>query len=161
MYRLHLSWRHLFISQLLVTRFWLNFKCRFLGPCLRDANCHGEIWSGNICPGNICPYQPNISCYWPDFDQPFGTQFLWNNIFLNKTSFDPNIFWTKHFCVPSFFLFFTQTFLGPTKILYQKVFHLNSLWTNTTTITITTTTTLMGFDTIEINLVMDNVAERY
>ena len=61
------------ISQLLVTRFWPNFKGRFLGPSLTDVNCHGIICLGNICPGHICSYQHNLSCYWPHFDQNFGT----------------------------------------------------------------------------------------
>ena len=55
--------------------------------------------------------------------------------------FDPKIFWVQNsfdqnFCT---YVFLEQTFFG-------------RLWTKTT-ITITTTTILMGFDTIEINLV--------
>ena len=64
------------ISQQLVTRFWPNFKVRFLHfkgrflvPSITDANCHGNICSVNICPGNNCPYQEYLSCYWSDFDQ--------------------------------------------------------------------------------------------
>ena len=49
------------ISQLLLTRFWPNFKLRFLGTTRTDFNCHGNICPGNICPGNICTYQqPSI-----------------------------------------------------------------------------------------------------
>ena len=55
------------ISQLFPTRFWWNFKCRFLGTSGTDSNCHGDICPGNICPGDICPYQEYLSCYWPDF----------------------------------------------------------------------------------------------
>ena len=73
----HLSWWHLSISgisQLLLTRFWPNFKGRFLGLSWTDFNYHSiicpcNICPGNICPGNICPYQEYLSCYWPDFDE--------------------------------------------------------------------------------------------
>ena len=57
------------ISRLLLTRFWQNFKRRFLGPSLTHPNRHGDICPGNICPGDICPYQEYLSSYWPDFDQ--------------------------------------------------------------------------------------------
>ena len=57
------------ISQLLLTRFWPNFKHRFLGPSLTHPNCHGDICAGNICPVDICPYREYLSCYWPNFDQ--------------------------------------------------------------------------------------------
>ena len=57
------------ISQLLLTRFWPNFKNRFLGQSWTDFNCYGDICSGNICPGNICQYQEYLSWYWLDFDQ--------------------------------------------------------------------------------------------
>ena len=52
------------ISQLLLPRFWWNFKGRFLWPYRTDSNCQGEI-----CPRNICPYQEYLSCYWSDFDE--------------------------------------------------------------------------------------------
>ena len=57
------------ISQLLPTRFWWNFKDRFLGTSRADSNCYGDICPGNICPRDICPYQEYLSCYWPDFDE--------------------------------------------------------------------------------------------
>ena len=50
--------------QLLLTWFWWNFKGKFLGPSLTDANHQGDI-----CPSNICPYQEYLSCYWPIFDE--------------------------------------------------------------------------------------------
>ena len=56
------------ISQLLLTRFWWNFKHRFLGTSRIDSNYQVDICTGNICPGNIFPYQEYLSCYWPDFD---------------------------------------------------------------------------------------------
>ena len=52
------------ISQLLLTRFWWNFKGRFLWTFRTDSNCQGDI-----CPRDICPYQEYLSCYWPDFDE--------------------------------------------------------------------------------------------
>ena len=54
------------ISQLLLTRFWPNFKHGFLGPSLTHPNYHGDICPGNICPVDICPYRKYLSCYWPD-----------------------------------------------------------------------------------------------
>ena len=62
-----------------------NFKCRFLGQSLKNANCYGDICPGNIYPDDICPYQQYLSCYGPD-PQNFQTQnfsvptvFLTNN----------------------------------------------------------------------------------
>ena len=99
------------ISQLLMTRFWPNFKRRLLRTSRTDSNCYGDICQGNICPCNICPYQKYISCYWSDFDQTFWTQFLGaffgpRNLLYPKL-FDLNSFW------PNFFLtkFFSTNFL--------------------------------------------------
>ena len=64
------------IYQLLLARFWPNFKGRFLGTSLADFNCHDDIWPGNICPGNICLYQQYFSCYWSEFDQTLKVMFL-------------------------------------------------------------------------------------
>ena len=57
----HLSMQHLpshhlsisGISQLLLTRFWWNFKDRFLGTSRTYPNYHGDICQGNICLGDI------------------------------------------------------------------------------------------------------------
>ena len=57
------------ISQLLLTRFWWNFKGRFLWIFRTYSNCQGDICPCNICPRDICPYQEYLSCYWPDFDE--------------------------------------------------------------------------------------------
>ena len=57
------------ISQLLLTRFWRNFKGRFLWTFITDSNCHGDICPGNICPCDICQYQEYLSSNWPDFDK--------------------------------------------------------------------------------------------
>ena len=57
------------ISQLLLTRFWWNFKGRFLWTFRTYSNCQGDICPRNICPRDICPYQEYLSCYWPDFDE--------------------------------------------------------------------------------------------
>ena len=57
------------ISQLLLTRFWRDFKCRFMGLSWTGFNCHSNICPGNICPGDICPYPEYLSCYRPNFDQ--------------------------------------------------------------------------------------------
>ena len=52
------------IAQLLLTRFWWNFKGRFLWTFRTDSNCQGDI-----CPRDICSYQEYLSCYLPDFDE--------------------------------------------------------------------------------------------
>ena len=63
------------ISQLLLTRFWWNFKGRFLWTFRTDSTCQGDICPRNICPRDICPYQEYISFNWPDFDN-FKDRFL-------------------------------------------------------------------------------------
>ena len=67
------------ISQLLLNRFWPNFKTRFLGPSWTDSSCHGDICPANNCPGNICPYQSYLSCYWANFDQTLKID-SWENL---------------------------------------------------------------------------------
>ena len=57
------------ISQLLLTRFWWNFKRRLLVTSRTDSNCHSDICPSNICPGDNCPYQEYLNCYWPNFDE--------------------------------------------------------------------------------------------
>ena len=64
------------ISQLLLTRFWPNFKSRYLGTSRTGSSCHGDICPCNIPPGDICPYQQYLGSYWPNFDQTFETQFF-------------------------------------------------------------------------------------
>ena len=123
----HLSWQHMSISgisQMLLAWFWLNFKGRFLGLSLTDANCYGGICQGNISPGNICPYQKYISCYWSDFDQTFWTQLLGAffgpmNLLYPKL-FDLNSFWPDFFDLPSNFL--THNFY--LNFVYPKFFGL-------------------------------------
>ena len=56
------------ISQLLLTRFWWNFKGRFLWTSRTDSNCNGDICPGNICPRDTCPYQEYLSTwFWWNF----------------------------------------------------------------------------------------------
>ena len=97
-----------------------NSKGRFLRPFLTDANPHSDLCPGNICPGNICPYQEYLSCYWPNFDQTFWTQF-----FAGFKFFDPKFLWTQNF-VDSKFLWTQKIFdlklYQPKKILDQKLF---------------------------------------
>ena len=57
------------ISQLLLTRFWWNFKGSFLGLFRKDLNYLVNFCPGKICPGDICPYKEYLRCYWPDFDE--------------------------------------------------------------------------------------------
>ena len=89
------------IRNISATQFWPNFKGRILGPCLKDADCYGDICQGNICPGDICSYMQYLSFYWSNFDQFFldhdfcgpkysWTKLLWTHIFLMQIFFpDP------------------------------------------------------------------------
>ena len=98
-----------------MARFGPNFKGRFLGPSLTDANCHSDICPGNICPGNICPYQEYLSCYWPNFDQTFWTRFFAGFEFLWTQNFvDSKFLWTQKI--------FDLKLYQPKKILDQKLF---------------------------------------
>ena len=108
------------ISQLLLIQFWPSFKCRILEPCLKDANCHGDIY-----PGNICPYQQFLSCYWSDFDQTFRTQFFFQtqNLFQTQICSDPNFFgqliWPKKMFKLN--IFSDTTFLLPHKKKFRAI----------------------------------------
>ena len=89
------------ISQLLLARFWWNFKGSFLGASRTDSNYQVNICPGNICPGDICPHQEYLSCYWLNFDQTLkvsfkkkrGRGYIWVEIL-----FRSNLsFWTDTF----------------------------------------------------------------
>ena len=73
------------ISQLLLTRFWQNFKVRSLGPSWTDFNCHRDICPGNICHDDICPCPEYLSCYRPDFDQTLKVD-SWDHLDLFQLS---------------------------------------------------------------------------
>ena len=127
------------ISQLLLTRFGPNFKCRFLVPSSTDANCHGDIcpsniYPDNICPGDICPYRNISAVFDPILIKLFWSEFLGTLIFLTKILFgpkfcltqiylDPTFFWTKKF-VRQFFLlnYFFNKFFWP------RFFYLEFIW---------------------------------
>ena len=127
------------ISQLLVARFWPNFKGRFLGTSRTDSNCYGDICTVNICPGDICPDQEYLSCNWPDFDQTFlnkffflgrniiwpnhfGQKYFWTKPFWSKIFIDPKIFWQTIY-QPKFF--FTNNLLG---LMEPKNIETLNLW---------------------------------
>ena len=86
MSRQHLSWLNFCIyglSQLLLTWFWPNFKGRFLGQSLTDANCCGDICPGNNFFGNICHFRkvylfgPKISRFKFFVDSKFVESKMW------------------------------------------------------------------------------------
>ena len=90
----HLSWLHfstLEISQLLLTRFWWDFKGSFLGTSTTDSNYQVDICQGKICPINICIYQfRQIVCYLAElFRQiafpPKNTRFMKFSAFRNAS----------------------------------------------------------------------------
>ena len=125
----HLSWRHLSmsgISQLLLTRFQPNFKCRFFGPSVT-----GDICPGNICPGDISTYKQYLSYYWSNFDQHFvdpnswgtfcRTHFMFTKLLLTKTFFGRKIIFLPKF-------FFGLDFLD-LKSFVPKKFWIQNFWT--------------------------------
>ena len=141
MSRQHLSWRQLSISaisQLVLTGFGPNFKGRFSGNFLTDANCHGVICPVNICPGDICPYQLLLTRFWPNFkgSKFLDKSFLDLQFFLSKICWDPHIFFRHNIfldtiilggqkCLSAKFLG-AQFFIGHKLSLDQKF-----LWTTT------------------------------
>ena len=124
------------ISQLLLIRFWPYFKGRILGPCLKYANCYGNICPGNICQGDICRNKQ----YWnfrsqifldPKFfktffmiKKNFGPKFFFKTIFQTKNLFWPPIFFRPNFFFrPKFFILkFFQIFTDPQFLWTQKYF---------------------------------------
>ena len=142
----YLSWQHLSISgisQLLLTQFWPNFKGRFLGQSLIDANCYGDIYPGNICPGNICTYhQPSFFLFNHKFKSYCQTSV---KVFRLKVDFvlplsqeeekqqqqqeiylDPKLFWIQHIFWHKFFLtkifFWQKICFGPKIFFWPKIF---------------------------------------
>ena len=76
--------------------------------CILDCqnpNATSTQWSENnfTLPPRETQYQQYISCYWPEFDQTFWTQFLeaffWTTHLLTQIFFGPTIFWSNFFLV--------------------------------------------------------------
>ena len=127
MFHQHMSWQQLSISrisQLLLTRFWWNFKGRFLGTSRTESNCHRGICPCNICPDDNCPYQEYLSCYWPNVGSLFGPTFFYLN-FLDQNFLGPNFFWPKIVLDPTLL---GLKFFGLGLFLDQKVFGPNFFW---------------------------------
>ena len=136
------------IFQLLMTRFWWNYKDRLPGTSRTDSNCHSDICTGKICPGDICPYKEYLSCYWPHFDQTLKvgslefveqiptvtvTFFHIRNISAvnNQILMKPKFFWTENLLRHKFF----QIFISWTTFFWAKIyctffFKPNFFWTN-------------------------------
>ena len=149
-----------------------------LEPSLTDANRYGDIYPVNICPDDICPYKEYLSCYQLNCDQTSkvdSKKKIWRLIFRTR-SFYPKLlcpkfvglkkfwtlmFWTKTFQDLSFFylnlfldpMLLGLKFFGHGLFLDQKIADPIFFLTKTTIISTTKTKTLLGFDTIEINLV--------
>ena len=134
-----MSRQHLSISvicQLLLTRFWPNFKGRFLGPSLTHNKCQCDI-----CPGNICPRNVNVTfvqaTYVPETFVLFRNILAITDQILTKL-FGPNfgrpwIFFDQTFFGPKFCLTITfvdlQTFFYPNIFLDPKFCGPKILWT--------------------------------
>ena len=52
------------ITQVLLIRFWQNFKRSFLGSSLTINNGQSDNCPGNICLGDICPTLSNTEMIW-------------------------------------------------------------------------------------------------
>ena len=91
-----------------------------LGPCLKDANCYGDICPGNICPADICPKFLDQKFYW--IKNNFQTQIFFEpKNFSDLTFFsDPKLFWTQNF-FKRFFQIQKKIFLDP-KFYFQTFF---------------------------------------
>ena len=124
---------HLSISgiyQLLLIRFSPNFKSKINEPCLKEANCYGDICPGNICPGDICPNKQYLSCYWSDFDKTFCTHFFGDHDFCGPKCSWTKLLWTHlntiFFSRPKILLgiqvFRPEILLNPKKIWTQIFF---------------------------------------
>ena len=121
------------ISRLLLTRFWPNFKNRFLGQSWTDSNCHGDICPGNICPGYICLYQQYLSCYLLDLAFFLGSKIFFQHFFdpkffLIQNFFGPKFFWAKKYLWSAHFrpeIFFRpKNFFNPTiffELILKKI----------------------------------------
>ena len=80
-----------------------SLKGRFLGPALKDVNCHSDICLGNIYVLATFLQISNISSF---LDQIFGALdfVFWTNIFFGlKLFFWPNMFFTKNCLYPKLF----------------------------------------------------------
>ena len=136
MSRQHLSWRRLNISgisQLLLTRFWPNFECRFLNRCKL-------LWwhfsRQNMSWWYLSMSQLLLTQFWPNFLGPIfgGLNFCGPKFFRQKFSC-PKFFWTKnYFCTQFTFYFLDPTFFWTntsfTKIFWIKFFFSPELcWT--------------------------------
>ena len=67
------------VTNLILTKLYMQVP----GPSLTDANCHSDIFPGNLCPGDICPVHiQTISAF--------------TNLILTKH------FWTQFFKVLNF-----------------------------------------------------------
>ena len=91
--------------------YWPNFKGRFLGPSLTDANCHRDIYQVNLCLRIFFAYKQYLSCYWPYFLDPI---YLGPNLHLKF------FFWTK--------FIFTKIIFRPKIVLDQTFFDLKELF---------------------------------
>ena len=77
LYWFQLSWQHLSrqhlsisgISQLLLPRFWPNFKSRFLGPSWTVPTVMVTCVQATFVLATFVHNQEYLSCYWPNFDQ--------------------------------------------------------------------------------------------
>ena len=73
-----------------------------MGPCLSDANRHGDIYLCNTCLGDICSsYQRDLSCDWSNLTKHFGP----HPLFFSRTQnfSDLNSFWAKKFLTSNFY----------------------------------------------------------
>ena len=122
------------ISQLLLTRFWPNFKRRHLRTSRTDSNCYGDI-----CPRNICPYQMLVAWFWLNFKGRFlGLSLTDANCYgdICQGNICPGNICPYQKYISCYWSDFDQTFwtqflgafFGPRNLLYPKLFDLNSFW---------------------------------
>ena len=107
-----MSWQHFSmtaISQLLLTRFWPNFKGSV--PETIFNRCQLSRW--HLSKQHMSWWHLSISVisqlilpqFWPKALYPnfsWGLNFV-RHLFLDQTSFDPNTFWTQKCIGPNYF----------------------------------------------------------
>ena len=124
------SWGHfsiLAIPPLLLNQFWPNFKGRFLGQSLTDANCQGDIYvQAKFVLVTFVHIRNVATQILPIFLTHFcEAKFSWPKIlfhwiFLESNIFGPKLFWDPNILEPT--LFWIKICLGPKIFLNSRFF---------------------------------------
>ena len=130
-----------------------------MGQTLSD-----NVFQGIICHDDLCPSNLYLSCYWPELTNFLWPRIFWDfNLFGAKIFLDPKIFLKLTFFFTNFFfvkIFYRPTiFLEPTiclpkNLLDSKFIGTQNLLGLKIYLNNKTKTIFLGFDTVEINLLI-------